>query len=281
MAIKCGSSGHTHDTVAEVRACQSAPTNYAKASGASAIRQEAVAARNFYNDAAERGTIRPEQAARYSRNVERSYADRTEELASDRQVGYIAVLLRERDWSARTDAEILAAFQAKLEDREYKAQLFTRKSASWLIAELEACDEKPQTAKAYRTEAERRVNGHSKSNPYERVNALLEQVPDGRYAVPLEDKTHFYVVKLAHPKAGFRWVKEQASDELFKMYPNQQEAALKAILEYGLEKAGLLYGERLGQCRNCGRGLTDDDNPYKPYGYGPECGPKKMGALPG
>jgi hypothetical protein len=112
---------------------------------------------------------------------------------------------------------------------------------------------------------------------YAEVNKLLEHVPDGRYAVNRDGKVHFFVIKLAHPKATFRVVREKASDELHKMYPNQQAGALREIIQFGLENAGMLYADTLGECRRCGRDLTDTDNSYKAYGYGPDCGPKVMG----
>jgi hypothetical protein len=268
--VKCGNHGGQptwHATTAEVRDCY-----------AGKLPQRSEALDRLAGQHERNGRVR-EGYVGGNKQTPVSFAERSAEPASGKQLNYLRVLLRQRDWSARSDAEIMAAFQTKLADPEYTAGAFTKKSASWLIAELEACAERQETRESYRAEAERRVAGHAKPNPYEKVNKLLEQVPNGYYAIWRDGKAHFFVVKKAHPQANFRVVKEKASDGLYKMWPAQQEQALKEILETGLEKARMQFAELLSCCWNCGRDLTDTDNPYKPYGLGPDCGPRKMGAL--
>lgn len=111
---------------------------------------------------------------------------------------------------------------------------------------------------------------------------LLKQVPNGGYCVKdaTTGKNHFYVVKVVYKESGRRGVRERASDGLYRMYRNQQVAALKAILAAGKAESALMYATELDRCWNCHRSLTDNTgNPYKPYGLGPDCGPEKMGAL--
>jgi hypothetical protein len=100
-------------------------------------------------------------------------------------------------------------------------------------------------------------------------------IPDGRYAIQLpdQDKPHFYSVKHGW-KPGVIFVDEQASDD---RYPVRNRAAREEILSEickDPEAAGLRYATELGQCRACGRTLTDHANPYFNMGLGPECGKK-------
>jgi hypothetical protein len=100
-------------------------------------------------------------------------------------------------------------------------------------------------------------------------------IPDGRYAIQMadQDKPHFYSVKHGW-KPGVIFVDEQASDD---RYPVRNRAAREAILSEiskDPEAAGLRYATELGQCRACGRTLTDHANPYFKMGLGPECGKK-------
>lgn len=100
-------------------------------------------------------------------------------------------------------------------------------------------------------------------------------VPNGRYAIKLEtqDKLHFYRVKAGY-KAGVFFVDEQASDEFFPVHNAKHRAEILAEIAKDPEAAGLKYAEEIGQCRRCGRVLTDENNPYKDQGYGPDCGGK-------
>jgi hypothetical protein len=103
--------------------------------------------------------------------------------------------------------------------------------------------------------------------------ALAAQVPDGRYAVRYEgDKAHFY--RVSRKANGFVKLQEQASDSWFEKRLAEYTKIFEAITKAGVENAGRLYGELIGECRRCGRALTDEHNPYKGIGYGPDCGAK-------
>jgi len=49
--------------------------------------------------------------------------------------------------------------------------------------------------------------------------------------------------------------------------------ALEAIVAAGVDAAGALYGQTLGQCRTCNRHLTDETS--RALGQGPECRSRK------
>jgi hypothetical protein len=110
-----------------------------------------------------------------------------------------------------------------------------------------------------------------------------EMLPEGNYAIPYNGKTHFY--RVSHKEGKGKWagttfvsIKERASDVLYPMGSKAAEAAAKwSIVNYGYEASRMLFSEKLGECWHCTRALTDEDNPYKPHGLGPVCGPKVMG----
>jgi hypothetical protein len=101
----------------------------------------------------------------------------------------------------------------------------------------------------------------------------------GYYAIPAGElgftKTHFFRVKNA-AGTGFQYLDEKASDFL---YPQRgaRRAMIMEWLSENSEKAGALYGELIGNCRFCHKDLTDENNPYKSRGAGPDCGPKYLG----
>jgi hypothetical protein len=114
-----------------------------------------------------------------------------------------------------------------------------------------------------------------KTAPAAAVETPSAEVPDGRYAIQMDDqdKPHFYSVKHGW-KPGVIFVDEQASDD---RYPVRNRAARERILAEiakGPEAAGLAYARLLGRCRRCDRTLTDHNNPYFAMGLGPECGKK-------
>jgi hypothetical protein len=226
---------------------------------------------SFYREAAERGTIGHEQAARYERNEARSQG-RTYP-AAPKSLKYLDDLISKKQYGAVTRDGAVVDLTSYAVNQIIKDRLaghhVSQDEASEAIDELKTCPykEEPQEQPRRASEATRT-----------KLAALLEQVPNGGYAVELEGKTHFYVVKVVHRETGRRGVRERASDELHKMYANQQVSALEAVLAQGLEESGRMYAERLDMCRNCHRTLTDDTgNPYRVYGYGPDCGPRIMG----
>lgn len=112
--------------------------------------------------------------------------------------------------------------------------------------------------------------------------ANWDDITDGNYALPYNGKTHFYRVTRRDGKG--KWVgrtfvnvQERASDELYRVPFKRGLAIMHSIREYGVKESHLLFSTELGQCWHCLKGLTDENNPYKPHGLGPVCGPKIMG----
>lgn len=106
-------------------------------------------------------------------------------------------------------------------------------------------------------------------------------VVDGNYAYIYNGKTHFYRVTRETAKYG-KWagktfikVQERASDQLFKIYDyKMKQAILSEIRKFGISESQKFFAEKLGRCWRCGKTLTDDFNPYKDQGLGPDCGTK-------
>ena len=89
-----------------------------------------------------------------------------------------------------------------------------------------------------------------------------------RYAVvlPGEDKVRFFRVK-AGRKAGFYFVDEQASDDLYPVRGARRNTVLQAIAK-DPQAALALYGQEIGACGRCGHTLTSE---YRKLGIGPVC----------
>jgi hypothetical protein len=103
---------------------------------------------------------------------------------------------------------------------------------------------------------------------------------DGNYAYAYNGKTHFY--RVTRQEGTGKWsgrtfinVQERASDELFKIYDyGMKKAVLTEIRKVGISTSQKLFAEKLGRCWRCGKTLTDEFNPYKSAGLGPDCGTK-------
>jgi hypothetical protein len=105
-------------------------------------------------------------------------------------------------------------------------------------------------------------------------------IVDGNYAYLYNGKTHFYRITRVAGKGKWEGrtfinVQERASDELYKIYDyNMKKSVLAEIHNQGIEVSQKMFAERLGRCWRCGKSLTDEFNPYKPQGLGPDCGTK-------
>lgn len=101
----------------------------------------------------------------------------------------------------------------------------------------------------------------------------------GYYAIPAGElgysKPHFFRVKNAKG-TGFQYLDEKASDELYPVRGARRAEVMKWLAAHEKE-AGALYANLIGNCRFCHKDLTDEDNPYKAQGAGPDCGPKYLG----
>jgi hypothetical protein len=180
--------------------------------------------------------------------------------ASAGSLKYLDDLICRKEYRQR--AEVNYSVSQIIKDRLAGRHL-SHSEVSQAIDELKACPIKEEHAPDKAARA--------------KLAALLEQVPNGGYAVEIAGKTHFYVVRTVHRQTGRRGVRERTSDELHRMYANQQVSALEAVLAQGLDESGRMYAQRLSMCRICHRSLTDDTgNPYYSSGYGPECGSRML-----
>lgn len=124
------------------------------------------------------------------------------------------------------------------------------------------------------------------STPSKPAFDAYDDVTDGNYAIVRDGKTRFYRITRRQGKgqyAGrtFTNIQERVSEALFPVRGQWpvRKAILDSIRTAGVVASHLLYSERLTRCWHCNILLTDDDNPYKPHGLGPVCGPKVMGPL--
>jgi hypothetical protein len=95
--------------------------------------------------------------------------------------------------------------------------------------------------------------------------------PAGHYAVEFEDKLRFF--KVDRPTegkwAGYVFVKEQASDELYPVRNQSRRQAILAAISEDWKAAGQRYGQEIGRCYVCHRTLTDATS--RALGIGPDC----------
>lgn len=103
----------------------------------------------------------------------------------------------------------------------------------------------------------------------------LPDVPSGHYAVPsLTGNNDLDFFRVDRPEegqwAGRTFVKRVIGGRPYSSVRGKTaREALEAILEFGIDEAGILYGSTLGQCSECNRHLTDELS--RALGIGPEC----------
>lgn len=97
-------------------------------------------------------------------------------------------------------------------------------------------------------------------------------VRDGYYAVVLQDKERLFRVKST--SKGFVRLSVKSSDEWYPLTNWAKVQEVMRLIKIDQEAASLLYAELDRRCRRCGRELTDVDNPYFESGLGPDCGEK-------
>lgn len=107
--------------------------------------------------------------------------------------------------------------------------------------------------------------------PAKAVKAPRFDAPAGYYAVEFEGKLRFF--KVDRPTegrwAGYVFVKEQASDELYPVKNPTRRSAIIAAISEDFEAAGKRYGQEIGRCYKCHRTLTDETS--RALGIGPDC----------
>lgn len=271
MAIKCGSTGHTHPTVAEVRACQlggTVPARTAPAPISEVGRRMARSAgiplseieegRARWREAEEApGALRtaPSQPLRQATITEPIRTDRSrtapaqeERKATEPMMRFVNSLIKYR----AIDPVIVAETVKRIEAAPDGALPF--RMAKLFIDAYKDAPNKPK-----------------EEAPATSVDVDLPDVPAGRYALRTDGVVKFY--RLDRPEEG-KWagrffLKAQASDET---YPIRNATAKREILERiaeDIEASAVLYGQELGRCYRCGRTLTDELS--RSLGIGPDC----------
>jgi hypothetical protein len=95
--------------------------------------------------------------------------------------------------------------------------------------------------------------------------------PAGHYAVEFEGQLRFF--KVDRPTegkwAGYVFIKEQASDDLYPIRNRQRREAILAAISEDYKAAGARYGQEIGRCYVCHRTLTDATS--RELGIGPDC----------
>jgi hypothetical protein len=87
------------------------------------------------------------------------------------------------------------------------------------------------------------------------------EVPSGRYALTSEGEVKFY--RLAEGR-----IFAQASDELHPINNATTRQAIVDAIALDIEGSARLYGQEIGECCRCGRGLT---SAWRKEGIGPKC----------
>lgn len=260
MAIKCGSTGHSHETVAQVRSCQLGGTAPAlpapvSTSGGSVVmdrlRRQAQQPLPFRpvempgtsEGAAER-IRRQAVSTRYGSGSSYRSASPTINPATGKMVKYVSDLLAQREIPEAVAEPIGKAIEeGRLSFQA--ARLF-----------IEAYKDAQRKASAQTAPADA---------------PALPDVPAGRYALRTDGVVKFYV--LDRPDSG-RWaghvfLKAQASDEKYPIKNLTAKVEILGRISEDIEGAQKLYGQELGRCYACGRTLTDETS--RALGIGPDC----------
>lgn len=169
---------------------------------------------------------------------------RTQDLASDKQIGFIQSLLAKLEGATIYDTAkpwCDAAIAAGL----------TKGRASDVITRL----------KGYV------ANAPVQPTPAPRAFDAYDDIPDGYYAVSNNDgDTSFYRVRRHQ---GRLFIDLQVSDAFTRIPWATRKAALDKIRTDTPIAAGERYARELGRCYRCGRTLTDEVS--RAMGIGPTC----------
>lgn len=234
--------GGKHSTVAEAKACQS---------GAAPLVAVAAQGQPIDGDAATKAKAYTAPAWKTSR-------------ATERQVSYLKDLIAKR-CAERAPIDVVETAMNAMDGKPISFE-----EARRAIEAIKAQPYREATPAAEPAKAD-------KPN----VKKLKAQVPDGRYAVNVpgfgQDKLQFFFVRMN--RKGYVRIDQVVSDSRMPVAFGKYAAVLQAIIDVTVAAAAKAYGDGMSECSKCGRALSDPDNPYKPYGYGPDCGPKVMGAL--
>lgn len=168
----------------------------------------------------------------------------TEELATEPQINYIAILVRDR--------EVPNTWLLRIEELTNHPDLFTKGKAGEIISNL------------------KKLPRLDKTVPDRSGNADMSNVPEGRYALQTgigDNDITFYRVNWGHSRPFVHLI--HGEDETELNLKNARET-IKRILRAGPGDAAVLYGQRIGRCSQCGRRLTNRLS--RELAIGPICG---------
>ena len=115
------------------------------------------------------------------------------------------------------------------------------------------------------------------------IRGMLDMIPDGYFALPLESGNDYAFIRISTPKSGkykgCRKIQTQHGDRLvvrasawpsgaFSIYDNRVIDPLQMLISDS-RSAAIKYGQEIGRCCRCGKQLTDERSRH--YGIGPEC----------
>lgn len=239
MAIKCGSTGHDHETVAQVRACQLGGTVLAAPEAPAAPPAGVRLSSEGISDRLRRQAV----STRYgSGSGSSGYPFRP---ASEKMTKWVRDILANQE----VDADAVAQTQRALDGH---GGIGFQTARNFINAWKDA----PRKAK--------------EAAPPSDAPALPE-VPAGRYALRTDGVVKFYI--LDRPEsgkwAGYAFLNAQASDEKHPIKNVSAKAEILGRILEDIEAAQTLYGRELGRCYACGRTLTDETS--RALGIGPDC----------
>jgi hypothetical protein len=255
---KCGG---THETVAQARACEQ---------GGGVVTQDRPTSQPDKHTQAQSVVLeRLRSQAHYTVSINAPRRGRIANPATEPMVKFLTDLIGKRDWR-------------ELQEQGWKVREMGERLAQGATPDFQEAREMITALKPLGNREDSRPvspapQGTSRVN-YAEMRKLKGQVPDGRYAVDLPggDKVKFFAVRTRRDSQYFT-VTHHVSDNRYPWPVSRYAEVLREIILATPQAAGQRYAEEYGACYNCGRALTDTDNPYKPYGLGPDCGPKVRG----
>jgi hypothetical protein len=174
----------------------------------------------------------------------------TEDKASDAQIGYVKLLVEDR--------EVPEPWLLRIKELHEKEGGLTKGEASNIIGSLKSLPKKPQT------------DDRTKNNP------TLKDVPVGRYAIhgDDEDDIKFFRVKDVRggygKDGGYRLLLRIAGPNEHPIRMHETKDIVKSIIRFGIGNAAALYGNKVGKCSKCHTRITNRIS--RRLGIGPVCG---------
>lgn len=249
--IKCQAGGtpHGHSTAAQVRQC------YNLAAKSNIDQKLDSAFGPIDGDALTKSSVKP-----------MTFVD--PDPATEPQVKYLNGLLQKRVWEGKLAPGIQETVDHYLAGRQVYSE-----EVHQAISVLKKCDRKEPVEKL----APKLADVMAAPTKTPGIKEMAKEIGEGRFATRVTEggKLRFFLI--SYSRKGFLRISEYASDVRYPREWKEYAGILRAILRDGAENARLTFAQELGRCTACHRALTDENNPYKVLGYGPECGPKHAG----